>query len=83
MIRAYALLFAAVTMLGGAGQAQAESFDARDIFGGGPNFSIGRSSPIRRQTVYFASNYAPGTILIDSLSNFTGPLFWYIEGPHL
>ena len=24
-----------------------------------------------------------GTILIESFSNFTGPLFWYIEGPHL
>src|SRR4029453_5583537 len=24
-----------------------------------------------------------GTILIESFSNFTGPLFWYIEGPPL
>ncbi len=24
-----------------------------------------------------------GTILMTSFSNFTGPLFWYIEGPHL
>jgi lipoprotein-anchoring transpeptidase ErfK/SrfK len=68
MIRAYALLFAAVTMLGGTGQAQAQSFDTRDIMGGGPNFSfgVGRSSRIPRQTVSFMSNYAPGTILIDT-----------------
>jgi len=66
MIRAYALLFAAVTMLGGAGQARAEGYDTGYMFGGGPNFSIGRASPIRRQTVNFASNYAPGTVLIDT-----------------
>src|SRR5438045_8438270 len=58
MIRAYVLLFAAVTMLGGAGQAQAGSFDARDIFGGGPHFSIGRSSPIPTRTGHFPSHYA-------------------------
>src|SRR5436190_13027993 len=53
MIRAYILLFAAVTMLGSAGQAQAEGFDTDYRMGGGLNFGIGRSSPIRRQTVYF------------------------------
>jgi lipoprotein-anchoring transpeptidase ErfK/SrfK len=65
MIRAYALLFAAMVMLGG-GHAQAEGFDMRDIMGGGPNFYVGRSSPIPRQIVSFTSNYAPGTILIDT-----------------
>ena len=66
MIRVFALLFAAVTLLAGAGQARAQGFDMRDIMGGGPNFSIGGSSPIPRQTVSFASNYAPGTIFINT-----------------
>ncbi len=66
MIRAYALLFAAVLMLAGAGHAQAQFLDMRDIMGGGPNFSLGGSSPIPRQTVGFAGNFAPGTILINT-----------------
>ncbi len=69
MIRAFALLIAAVTMLAGAGHARAQGFqgfDMRDIMGGGPNFSIGGSSPIPRATVSFASNYAPGTIFIST-----------------
>jgi lipoprotein-anchoring transpeptidase ErfK/SrfK len=75
MTRAFALLFAAVTLLVGIGQARAEGFgfDMRDIMGGGPNFrgggpnfSVGASSPIPRQTVSIASNYAPGTILINT-----------------
>src|SRR3954447_12526470 len=65
MIRAHAFLFAAM-MLIGPGHAQAQGFDMRDLMGGGPNFSVGRSRPITRQTVNFASNYAPGTILIDT-----------------
>jgi lipoprotein-anchoring transpeptidase ErfK/SrfK len=66
MIRTSALLVAAVTMLAGAGGAQAESFDVRDLFGGGPNFRAGGSSPISRQTVNFSGNYAPGTIYINT-----------------
>ncbi|WP_029584151.1 L,D-transpeptidase [Bradyrhizobium sp. URHD0069] len=69
MTRVFALLFAAVSLLAGVGHARAQGFDTRDIMGGGPNFSnfgIGRSSPIPRQTVSFASNYAPGTILINT-----------------
>lgn len=70
MIRAFGLLLVAVTVLAGAGQAQAQAFfDMRDIMGGGPNFGgggIGGSSPIRRTTVSFASNYAPGTIYIST-----------------
>jgi len=66
MIRAYAFLFAAAMMLIWPGHAQAQGFDMRDIMGGGPSFSVGRSSPITRQTVNFAGNYAPGTILIDT-----------------
>lgn len=65
MIRSYALLFAAAMMMC-AGHAQAESFDIREIMGGGPNFSIGRSTSIPRQTVSFAGNYAAGTIFIDT-----------------
>jgi lipoprotein-anchoring transpeptidase ErfK/SrfK len=69
MTRTFALLFAAVTMLAGAGHAQAQGFggysDSRDILGGGPNFFAG-SSPIPRQTVSFESQYAPGTILINT-----------------
>jgi lipoprotein-anchoring transpeptidase ErfK/SrfK len=72
MTRAFALLFAALMVLAGAGHAQAQSpggfFDLRDIMGGGPNFRSGGggSSPIPRTTVSFAGNYAPGTILIDT-----------------
>jgi lipoprotein-anchoring transpeptidase ErfK/SrfK len=68
MTRAIALLFAALTMLAGTGHAQAQGFDMRDIMGGGPNFSSGGggASPIPRQTVSFAGNYAPGTIYINT-----------------
>ena len=70
MIRAFALLFAAVTVLAGAGHAQAQGFDLRDILGGGPNFRDGGlgygASPIPRQTVNFAGGYAPGTIYINT-----------------
>jgi lipoprotein-anchoring transpeptidase ErfK/SrfK len=66
MTRVLALLFVAVTMLAASGQAQAEVFDARDVMGGGPNFRVGGSSPIPRQTVNFSGNYAPGTIFIDT-----------------
>jgi lipoprotein-anchoring transpeptidase ErfK/SrfK len=70
MIRVFALLLAAVTLLAGAGQARAQGsqgfFDLRDIMGGGPNFNVGGSSPIPRQTVSFAGNYSPGTILINT-----------------
>jgi lipoprotein-anchoring transpeptidase ErfK/SrfK len=68
MIRAIALLFAALTLLAGAGHAQAQGVDTRDIMGGGPNFFSrgGGASPISRATVSFASNYAPGTIYIST-----------------
>jgi hypothetical protein len=76
MTRFVALLFAALTMLAGAGHAQAQNFggsgffgtDSRDIMGGGPNFfgGGGGASPIPRTTVSFASNYAPGTIVINT-----------------
>jgi lipoprotein-anchoring transpeptidase ErfK/SrfK len=68
MFRILALLFAAATMLAGAGGAQAEFFDTREMMGGGPNYNYhaGGSGPIPRQTVSFASQYAPGTILINT-----------------
>jgi lipoprotein-anchoring transpeptidase ErfK/SrfK len=66
MVRALALLLAAMTILAGAGHAQAQSYDSRDIMGGGPNFRLGGASPILRQTVSFTGNYAPGTIFIDT-----------------
>lgn len=66
MIRGFALLVTAVTLLAGAGPAGAEGTDVRDIMGGGPNFRVGGSSPIPRQTVSFSGNYAPGTIVINT-----------------
>ena len=66
MTRAYAYLIAALTMLAGAGQAQAQGLDMRDIMGGGPNFRGGGSSPVQRATVSFTGNYAPGTIFINT-----------------
>jgi lipoprotein-anchoring transpeptidase ErfK/SrfK len=76
MIRAFALLFAAITMLAVAGHAQAQGLfqpffeDSRDIMGGGPGFfrpgMPSGSSPIPRTTVMFNGNYAPGTIYINT-----------------
>src|SRR5665213_1888765 len=69
MIRAFAVLFAALTLLAGAGQARAQGFqgfDSRDIMGGGPNFFTGGASPIPRTTVNFSSEYAPGTIIVNT-----------------
>ena len=68
MTRAFALLFAAVILLAGAGHAAGPGpvRRLRDIMGGGPNFSMGGSSPIRRQTVSFSGQYAPGTIYINT-----------------
>ncbi len=72
-MRVFALLIAAATLLAGAGPACAQgfgsqgfSFDRPDLIGGGPNYGIGGSNPIPRQTVNFAGNFAPGTILIDT-----------------
>ena len=72
MTRAFALLFAALTLLAGAGRAQAQFFfdDSRDIMGGGPGFfrpgMPSGSSPIQRTTVSFTGGYAPGTIYIST-----------------
>ncbi len=71
MIRAFAVLFAAatlaVTLLGGAGQARAEGADSRDFMGFGPNlFGSSGANPIPRTTVNFNSEYAPGTIVVNT-----------------
>ncbi len=64
MTRAFACLFAAVTLLAGAGHAQAQNYD---IMSGGPNFfGGGGSGPIPRTLVNFDSHYAPGTIFIST-----------------
>jgi lipoprotein-anchoring transpeptidase ErfK/SrfK len=64
MIRAFALLFAAGMMLAASGQARAEGVDTRDFMGFGPSFSA--ASPIPRTTVNFGSEYAPGTIVVNT-----------------
>jgi lipoprotein-anchoring transpeptidase ErfK/SrfK len=67
MTRAFAILFAAMILLAGAGGATAQGYDTGDImrpnsfFGGG-----GGSSPIPRTTVSFQSQYAPGTIIVNT-----------------
>jgi lipoprotein-anchoring transpeptidase ErfK/SrfK len=55
-----------VALLFAGREASAQGF-AGDIMSGGPNFFGGRGAgPIPRQTVYYASNYAPGTIVINT-----------------
>ena len=67
MIRGVIGLVAAAALLAGAGQARAQGFfgDSRDVMGGGPNYYTG-TSPIQRTTVTYPTNYAPGTIVIDT-----------------
>lgn len=65
MNRAFALLFAAATLLAGIDPTYAQERDTRefmllDFFRGGG------SSPTRRQTVSFSGQYAPGTIYINT-----------------
>ena len=66
MTRALASAMAAITLLAGSGPARAESFDSRDLMGGGPNFIAGGVSPIPRTTVNFDGQYAPGTIVVNT-----------------
>ena len=68
MTRAFALLFAAVMVLAGAGHAQAQELDMRDIMGGGPNFSGRRrlEPDPRAPPSAMPANYAPGTIVINT-----------------
>ncbi len=68
MIRALAILIAALTVLAGSGPAGAQGFDpGSDIMR--PNYRFGGyggSSPIPRTTVSFASPYPPGTIVVET-----------------
>jgi lipoprotein-anchoring transpeptidase ErfK/SrfK len=67
MTRLFAAPVAAIALLvATAGGASAEMFDTRDIMGGGPNFFGGGASPIPRTTVMYATNYAPGTIVVNT-----------------
>jgi lipoprotein-anchoring transpeptidase ErfK/SrfK len=68
MTRVFALLVAAAAVLATTGGASAESFDLRDIMGGGPMFrgGGGGSGPIARTTVSYAGNYAPGTVVVNT-----------------
>ncbi len=65
MIRVFALPMTAIICLAFAGQAKAQFFDSRDIMGSGPNFFAG-SSPVPRTTVYYPTDYAPGTIVVET-----------------
>ena len=68
MIRVFALLFAAVTLLAVADPARAQQ-DSREIMGGGLFSFFGGGSgsgPIPRTTVNFTGQYAPGTIVVNT-----------------
>ena len=69
------LILVAAALLAGAGLAQAQNFfGSRDIMGGRPDymggapnfFGGGAVSPIPRTTVYYRTNLAPGTIVINT-----------------
>jgi lipoprotein-anchoring transpeptidase ErfK/SrfK len=79
MTRRFVILAAAAAMLAGAGQVQAQNFfGSPDYMGGGgytgggymggsPNFyGGGGAGPIPRTSVYYPTNYAPGTIVINT-----------------
>ena len=68
-------ILVAAALLAGAGQAQAQNFfGSRDIMGGRPDhiggapnfFGGGAVSQIPRTTVYYRTNLAPGTIVINA-----------------
>jgi lipoprotein-anchoring transpeptidase ErfK/SrfK len=64
MIRVFAVLLVAGGLLASAVNVKAQNFDSGDIMR--PDYRIGGSSPIRRETVGFASQYAPGTIVVNT-----------------
>jgi lipoprotein-anchoring transpeptidase ErfK/SrfK len=69
MIRALAFVVAAALLAGSSQACLAQGVDMRDIMGGGPNFFAGRGGgvgPIPRQTVYYPTNLAPGTIVVNT-----------------
>ncbi|WP_076866370.1 L,D-transpeptidase [Bradyrhizobium mercantei] len=69
-MRPIALMFAALTILAAAGQAQAQFFDSRGYNGDNAPFfggsGSGGASPIPRTTVSYPTNYAPGTIVVNT-----------------
>jgi lipoprotein-anchoring transpeptidase ErfK/SrfK len=62
----------AVLLLAVTGEARAQFFNSRGIMGGGPNFMGGPNffgggvGPIPRTTVMYPTNYARGTVVIDT-----------------
>jgi lipoprotein-anchoring transpeptidase ErfK/SrfK len=68
MTRGFLISIAAAALLAGGSQAQAQGgfWDSRDIMGGGPNFFGTGASPIPRQTVMYPTNYAPGTVVVNT-----------------
>jgi lipoprotein-anchoring transpeptidase ErfK/SrfK len=67
MTRALKIVTLTLAMLwAGTGLVSAQGFDMRDIMGGGGLFGSGGASPVPRTRVNFASNYAPGTIVIST-----------------
>jgi lipoprotein-anchoring transpeptidase ErfK/SrfK len=74
MTRKFVVLVAAAALLAGAAQAQAQGFfGSPDVMGRNPNFfggdgfyGGGGPGPIPRTTVYYQTNYAPGTIVINT-----------------
>jgi lipoprotein-anchoring transpeptidase ErfK/SrfK len=66
MTRPFLCVMAAITLLAGTAGAQAESFDSRELMGGGPNFFARPTSPIPRTIVNFGGHYAPGTIVVNT-----------------
>ena len=67
MTRGLAFGVAAMTLIACGGGAQAQGIDMRGIMGGGPNFfGWGGAGPIPRTTVMYPTNYAPGTVVIDT-----------------
>jgi lipoprotein-anchoring transpeptidase ErfK/SrfK len=66
MNRIFAVLIATAALLA-SGQVQAQGVDMGALMSGGPTyFGGGGSGPIPRQTVSLATNYPPGTILINT-----------------
>src|SRR5260221_9696778 len=69
MTRPIALLIAALTLLAGAGHAQAQGFfgpDTRELMNTGPSFFGGGASPIPRTTVRYAGGDAPGPHVLNT-----------------
>jgi lipoprotein-anchoring transpeptidase ErfK/SrfK len=65
MIRIFAVLIATAALLT-SGEVKAQGVDMGALMGGPSYFGGGGSGPIPRQTVYFAGNYPPGTIIINT-----------------